>query len=279
MKNDNAVMTHHELLAQLKNHPETPQMPALFVGHGSPMNGIEDNLFSLGWEKLGKKLPAPRAILSISAHWLTRGTEVHVSPHPRTIHDFWGFPKELYAISYPCPGAPEYASLVQDIVTQIKVSSDLDWGIDHGTWIVLHRMFPNANIPVFQMSIDMTRGHREHYELAKELRALRKRGVLILGSGNLVHNLGEIDFSEQANIFPWASEFDGRAKELIASQNHDALIGYEKLGHSALLAVPTPEHYWPLLYILGLQEENEGAIFPIEGITHGSISMRCVLIG
>lgn len=271
-------MTHHELLAQLKNLPETPQMPALFVGHGSPMNGIENNLFSLGWEKLGNELPTPRAILSISAHWLTRGTQVHVSERPRTIHDFWGFPKELYEISYPCPGAPAYASLVQEVVTQTKLSSDLDWGIDHGTWIVLHRLYPKANIPVFQMSIDMTRGHSEHYELAKELSVLRKRGVLILGSGNLVHNLGEIDFQEHANIFPWASEFDGKAKEFITARNHDALIRYEKLGHSALLSIPTPDHYWPLLYILGLQENNEEATFPVEGITHGSISMRSVLI-
>jgi 4,5-DOPA dioxygenase extradiol len=272
-------MTPRELLEHWKKLPETARMPAIFVGHGSPMNGIEDNVFVRGWEKLGKDLPRPRAILSISAHWLTRGTEVHVTERPRTIHDFWGFPKQLYDLSYPCPGSPEDARALEEMVKSVAVRPDLDWGIDHGTWIVLHRMYPAADIPVFQMSIDMTRSHKEHYELAKELALLRRRGVLIIGSGNLVHNLGEIDFNEQAAVFPWAEDFDAKAKDLLLAHDHSSLIQYEKLGHAAQLSIPTPDHYWPLLYILGLQEDDEEVSFPIEGIAHGSISMRCVLIG
>jgi 4,5-DOPA dioxygenase extradiol len=271
-------MTTKELLDHWKKLPETQRMPALFVGHGSPMNGIEDNSFVRGWERLGADLPRPRAILSISAHWLTHSTEVHIAENPRTIHDFWGFPEVLYALTYPCPGSPFDASAVESLVKSTHINKDSDWGIDHGTWIVLHRMYPAADIPVFQMSIDMTRSHKEHYELAKEFALLRKRGVLIMGSGNLVHNLGMIDFNEHANTFPWAREFDEKARELIARHDHQSLIGYEKLGHIAQLSIPTPDHYWPLLYILGLQEEDEGVTFPIEGITHGSISMRSVLI-
>lgn len=270
------IMPKLEALTAL---PETARMPLLFVGHGSPMNGIEDNVYVQGWEKLGKSIPKPLAILSVSAHWLTHGTEVHIAEKPRTIHDFWGFPKELYDIVYQCPGSPNYAEAAKEIITGTSVHRDNDWGIDHGTWIVLHRMYPDANIPTFQMSIDMTRSHKEHYELAKELARLRKRGVLILGSGNIVHNLGEIDFNENAQIFPWAADFDGTAKDLLMQRDHAALMNYEKLGHAAALAIPTPEHYWPLLYILGLQEDDEGVSFPIEGIAHGSISMRCVLIG
>ena len=278
LHSDNEQMNELEQLRILHDFPETKLMPALFVGHGSPMNAIEDNAYVEGWKMLGKNLPRPLAILSISAHWLTRGVDVHIAKNPRTIHDFWGFPKELYDLAYPCPGSPEYAELTKASVTGAVIRADLDWGIDHGTWIVLHRMYPNADIPVFQMSIDMNRSHKEHYELAKELRLLRKRGVLILGSGNIVHNLGMINFREDASIFSWAEDFDGRAKELIAKGEHEALVNYEKLGRAATLAIPTPDHYWPLLYILGLQEKDEGASFPIEGIAHGSISMRSVLI-
>lgn len=275
---ENERMTERELLAKLSDLPETRRMPTLFVGHGSPMNGIEENAFVHGWKTLGNELPRPLAILSISAHWLTRGTEVHVAAKPRTIHDFWGFPKELYDLAYPCPGSPEYAAATIETVTTRRIQADREWGVDHGTWIVLHRMYPDANIPVFQMSIDMTRSHKEHYALAKELSLLRRRGVLIMGSGNIVHNLGMIDFSEEASVFPWAADFDGITKELIMKRDHAALTSYEKLGHAAALAIPTPDHYWPLLYILGLQESDEGATFPVEGIAHGSISMRCVLI-
>lgn len=276
---DNGRMTGLGLLAKLSDLPKTKRMPALFVGHGSPMNGIEDNAFSLGWETLGKSLPKPVAILSISAHWLTRGTEVHIAEHPRTIHDFWGFPKQLYDLNYPCPGSPVYANATREAVTGTVVRPDIDWGIDHGTWIVLHRMYPAAEIPVFQMSIDMTRSHKEHYALAKELAILRRRGVLILGSGNIVHNLSMIDFNEGAREFAWAADFDNAAKDLILKHDHTTLLNYEGLGHAAALSIPTPDHYWPLLYILGLEEEDEGPSFPVEGIAHGSISMRSVLIG
>jgi 4,5-DOPA dioxygenase extradiol len=253
-------------------------MPALFVGHGSPMNGIEDNIFVRGWKTLGESLPRPTAILAISAHWLTEGTFVHIAEKPKTIHDFWGFPKELYDINYPCPGAPAYAKAAQTLIANTQVETDMDWGIDHGTWIVLHRMFPLADIPVFQMSIDISKPGQFHYELGRELAALREKGVLIMGSGNIVHNLGRIDFNEDAKTFDWASEFDGIAKTLIKKGDHKALIDYGTLGHTAALAIPTPDHYWPLLYTLGLQAKNEEATFPIEGITHGSISMRSVLI-
>jgi 4,5-DOPA dioxygenase extradiol len=256
----------------------SPRMPALFVGHGSPMNGIEDTVFARGWKTLGETLPRPAAILAISAHWLTKGTFVHIAEKPKTIHDFWGFPKELYDITYPCPGAPAYAKALQTLVSKTRMETDLDWGIDHGTWIVLHRMFPLANIPVFQMSIDMSKSGQFHYELGRKLAALREKGVLIMGSGNIVHNLGRIDFNEDAKTFDWVEEFDTEAKMLIEKGDHASLINHEALGHAAALAIPTPDHYWPLLYALGLQEKNEAVSFPIEGITHGSISMRSVLI-
>lgn len=268
-----------KLTHTLKELPETKRMPSIFVGHGSPMNGVEENQFVTGWQTLGKVLPTPTAILSISAHWLGNATQVHISEHPRTIHDFWGFPKELYDLNYPSPGAPYCADVVKQIVTKTVVQNDSAWGLDHGTWIVLHRMYPEANIPVFQMSIDMTRPHEYHYALAKELALLRNRGVLIMGSGNIVHNLREIDFNQGATSFSWATDFDAQTTELMQNRKHDALIQYEKLGASAALAIPTPEHYWPLLYILGLQEDDEGVTFPIAGIAHGSISMRSVQIG
>ncbi len=258
--------------------PYSPRMPVLFVGHGSPMNGIEDTVYAQGWKMLGETLPHPTAILAISAHWLTEGTFVHIAEKPKTIHDFWGFPKELYDITYPCPGSSVYAKATQTLITSTSVGTDLDWGIDHGTWIVLHRMFPKADVPVFQMSIDMSKPGQFHYELGRELAALREKGVLIMGSGNIVHNLGRIDFNEDASIFDWAQEFDEQAKMLIQKGDHAALIDHESLGHAAALAIPTPDHYWPLLYILGLKEKNEEIAFPVEGITHGSISMRSVLI-
>lgn len=267
------------MLSDLPADGKVQRMPALFVGHGSPMNGIEDNVYVQGWKTLGETLPRPTAILSISAHWLTEGTFVHTAKTPRTIHDFWGFPKELYDISYPCPGSPEYAESTRKLLLPRDIGSDTAWGIDHGTWIVLHRMFPQHDIPVFQMSIDLSRPASFHYELGKDLGALRKKGVLIMGSGNIVHNLGRIDFSENAKVFDWAEEFDREAEALIAKGDHASLIDHEKLGAAAQLAIPSPDHYWPLLYILGLQESGEEVSFPITGIAHSSISMRAVKIG
>ena len=271
-------MTINEFMLKIDNLPLTPRMPALFVGHGSPMNGIENNTFTSGWENIAAQIPRPTAILSISAHWLTEGTFVHVAQKPRTIHDFWGFPKELYELSYPCPGAPLFAEATKQEMAPERIKDDLNWGIDHGTWIVLHRMYPKADIPVFQMSIDISKQSQFHYNLGKGLSFLRERGVLIMGSGNIVHNLGRIDFSDSAETYDWAQEFDAIACKHIINKNHAELIHYDKLGHSAALAIPTPDHYWPLLYTLGLQQDAETASFPVEGMAHGSISMRSVLI-
>lgn len=271
-------MTVRSLLDSHKDAESTDIMPALFVGHGSPMNGIDDNAFTQGWSSLGASLPKPKAILVISAHWLTEGTFVHTKDFPKTIHDFYGFPEELYRLSYSSSGSPEYARLTQDAVKSESVAGDTSWGLDHGAWIVLMRMYPKADIPVYQLSLDVTKSAREHYALAKELTALRKRGVLIMGSGNIVHNLRRIDFDANTKNYDWAEEFDGRAKQLIETHGHDKLIAYEKLGDAAELSIPTPDHYWPLLYTLAQQTDNDHVSFPIEGITHGSISMRSVLI-
>lgn len=271
-------MTLSDFVQGTSTQSPTPTMPVLFVGHGSPMNGIEDNPYSRAWHTLGTTLPRPTAILAISAHWLTEGTFVHVAERPKTIHDFWGFPKELYDMTYPCPGSPAFAAETQKLITKVSVYSDTDWGIDHGTWIVLARMYPDAHIPVFQMSIDFPKPAQYHYDLARELSALRERGVLILCSGNIVHNLGRIDFNENAKTFDWALEFDEQAKKLISHGDHRSLINHEKLGHAAELAIPTPDHYFPLLYALGLQRKTDALSFPIEGIAHGSVSMRSVLL-
>ena len=271
-------MTVHTLIDNHKNKESTEAMPALFVGHGSPMNGIENNPFTAGWEKLGKSLPKPKAILVISAHWLTEGTFVHTKDFPKTIHDFYGFPEEMYRLSYPAPGSAEFAELTQRSVKKETLIADTTWGLDHGAWIVLMRMYPKADIPVYQLSLDATKSASEHYALAKELSFLRKRGVLIMGSGNIVHNLRRIDFDPNVKIFDWALEFDEHAKILIEEHGHEKLIAYQKLGDAAALAIPTPDHYWPLLYTLAQQSDNESVSFPIEGITNGSISMRSVLI-
>ena len=258
---------------------EIAKMPVLFVGHGSPMNAIETNVYSLAWEELGTKLPKPHAILCISAHWLTDGTFVHISETPKTIHDFWGFPRELYEVRYRCPGAPTVAKEIQSLVAKTDVKPDTEWGLDHGTWTVMRRLFPNADVPVFQMSIDHTKPSDFHYGIGKDLAALRKRGVLIVGSGNIVHNLRVMHYDPDAKPYDWAVEFDELTKQLIAAGDHRSLIAYEKFGKVASLAVPTPDHYWPLLYTIALQEDSEPVSFAIEGITNGSISMRTIIIG
>ncbi len=272
-------MTLHEFKDVTDALPSTPKMPAVFVGHGSPMNALEDNIYARGWNKLGKNLPRPNAILAISAHWLTEGTSVHIATKPKTIHDFWGFPKELYDMTYPCPGAPEYAREAVSAVKKVRISEDTNWGVDHGTWIVLHHMYPEADVPVFQMSIDMSKSSQWHFELGQELATLREKGVLIMGSGNIVHNLGNISWEENAKPFDWAVEFDTQVKDLLEKGDYHSLIAYEKLGTAAALAIPTPDHYWPLLYMLGLQEKNDELSFPVEGIAHGSVSMRAIQIG
>lgn len=252
-------------------------MPVLFVGHGNPMNAIEKNEYHKKWQEMGKSMPKPKAILVVSAHWLTKGTKVTAMEKPKTIHDFGGFPDELFAQQYPAKGSPEFAKEVQSIVTKTKVQSDFEWGLDHGTWSVLLPMFPNADIQVFQLSIDYSQPPQYHYDLAKELSSLRKKGVLIIGSGNIVHNLGMIQWGGKA--FDWAIEFDAKIKGFIDAKEHNSIIHYDKLGSIAKLAVPTNDHYLPLLYSLALQEKNESVSYFNEKCEMGSMSMRSVKIG
>lgn len=255
------------------------KMPLLFIGHGSPMNGIEDNMFSQTWAKLGREITQPKAVLCISAHWYTQGTKVTAMEAPPTIHDFGGFPPELFAVQYPSPGDAALARETAALVKNTAVELDHEWGLDHGTWTVVRHMYPQANIPVLQLSIDYTKKPQYHYALAKELAVLRKKGVLIIGSGNLVHNLRAIDWQLPENGYDWAVETNEKFKELILRNDHPALIDYEKLGQGARLSIPTPEHYLPVLYTLGLKEENEQASFFNDKMVMGSISMTSVKIG
>jgi len=254
-------------------------MPALFIGHGNPMNGIEDNEFVRSWLALGDRLPRPRAILSVSAHWLTEGTYVHRSAKPQTIHDFWGFPEELYQVSYPSPGSPELAGDIISLLGETTVEPDNDWGLDHGTWVPLLRLFPAADIPVLQLSVDLTRPAAYHYDLGRRLAPLRDEGVLIMGSGNIVHNLGRARFDRESAPYDWAQRFDELSRELIEAGDHEALVAYEKLGRDAALSIPTPDHFWPLMYVLGLQAEGDAVSFPVNGLAHASVSMRAVAFG
>lgn len=256
--------------------PAAEKMPVLFVGHGSPMNAIEQNEYHQSWATLGAQLPRPKAILTISAHWLTRDTRVTAMERPQTIHDFGGFPKALFDQQYPAPGAPHYAALTQQLITKTVVQSDYEWGLDHGTWSFLLPMYPQADIPVYQLSLDYYKPMRYHYELAQELAALRKKGVMIIGSGNIVHNLRMINF--EGGAFDWAMEFDEKMKDYIANQNHDGIIEYEKLGPVAKLAVPTHDHYLPLIYAVALQEKNENVEFFNEKTDLGSVSMRSFVV-
>lgn len=252
-------------------------MPALFVGHGSPMNAIDDNEFTRSWAEVAASLPSPRAILCVSAHWETDGTRVTAMDWPRTIHDFGGFPRQLFEVKYPAPGSSELAGLVQETAYEVPVQLDFDWGLDHGAWSVLYRMFPNADIPVVQLSLDRGREPAFHYDLGKRFRSLRRKGVLIVGSGNIVHNLRMIAWQDVA--YDWAIEIDQKIQRAILSRDHDSLIHYEALGEAARLAVPTNEHFLPLLYALGLQDEEDDVAFFADRVTLGSISMRSVRIG
>ena len=260
--------------------PAESKMPVLFVGHGNPMNAIEANEYHNKWMELGKTLPRPKAILVVSAHWLTKGTKVTAMEKPKTIHDFGDFPDSLFAQQYPAAGSPEFAKETQALITKTKVELNQDWGLDHGTWSVLLPMFPKADIPVFQLSIDYSKPPQYHYDLAKELSALRKKGVLIIGSGNIVHNLGMIDWSgPNGQPYDWAVEFDEKIKKFIDDRNHQGIIDYDKLGSIAKLAVPTNDHYLPLLYSMALQEKNESLTYFNAKCEMGSMSMRSVKIG
>lgn len=255
------------------------KMPVLFIGHGSPMNGIENNEFSLQWEKTGKELPAPKAVLVVSAHWLTTGTHITAMDHPKTIHDFGGFPQELFEVQYPAPGDVQLAKETKELIKSTDVGLNHDWGLDHGAWSVVRRMYPDARIPVLQLSIDYSKPASYHYNLAKELAALRKKGVLIIGSGNMVHNLRMVawdKFHEPNYGYDWAIEMHELFKKKITDGDHLALINYESLSKSAKLAVPTPDHYYPLMYILGLQEKNESPVFFNDKLVAGSLNMTSV---
>jgi 4,5-DOPA dioxygenase extradiol len=252
-------------------------MPILFMGHGSPMNAIEDNEFSLAWKELAKSLPQPNAILCISAHWESQGTQVTAMSKPQTIHDFFGFPQELFDLQYPAPGSPQLAKRIEELLRTTGVELNHDWGLDHGTWSVLCRMYPKADIPVVQLSIDRSHDSSFIYEVGKQLFSLRQEGVLVIGSGNLVHNLRMIVWEDTA--FDWALEFDAKVKQWILKGDLDALVHYEKQGRAAQLSINSAEHYLPLLYLLGLKREGEPVKFLTEKIWGGSLSMRCVQIG
>ena len=257
-------------------------MPVLFVGHGSPMNGIEDNEFSRTWKEMAKKIPTPSAVLVISAHWLSKGTRVTAMEFPQTIHDFGGFPKELYEVQYNAPGNPVLAQETASLLSSTHVEMDHDWGLDHGAWTIIRHMYPEANISVIQLSIDYTKGPQYHYDLAKELYSLRKKGVLIIGSGNMVHNLQMVAWdklNEKEYGYDWALQINNKLKELIGNGYHDSLIRYESLGREALLAIPTPEHYWPLLYTMGLKGTNDAISFFNDKAVGGSLTMTSVKIG
>ncbi len=257
--------------------PATGRMPVLFVGHGTPMNAVEDNEFSQAWLAAGQALPRPRAILCVSAHWETEGTWVTAMARPRLIRDFYGFPRELFTLPYPAVGSPELARQVRQTVQRASVGLDDAWGLDHGAWSVLCRLFPQADIPVVQLSLDRTQPPAFHYRLAKELRCLRDQGILVVGSGNIVHNLGEIIWADTAHA--WATEFDGQIKGFIEAGDHDSIIHYPRLSEAALLSVPTNEHYLPLLYALALQDAGEKLEFFADKVTLGSMSMRSFRIG
>jgi len=266
---------------EINKPASTESMPVLFIGHGSPMNAIEDNEFTRGWREVAKILPKPKAILCISAHWETRGTRVTAMEKPRTIHDFGGFPQGLFDIQYPALGSPWLARKVKDTVKKIDVELDDDWGLDHGCWSVLVQMYPAADIPVIQLSLDYTKSASEHYALAKELSALRQQGILIIGSGNMVHNLGRMVIKGNFNKpfgLDWAIEANELFKRLINENRHSELADYLALGNAVRLAVPTPEHYLPLLYVLALKQENETVTYFNDQIIGGSLSMTSLII-
>lgn len=258
----------------------TKLMPAVFFGHGNPLNALQINEYTRGWALLGSSLPRPEAILAISAHWYLPYSAVTSNAMPPTIHDFGGFPRELYQVSYPAPGHPELAVKVQEILDPVAVRLDDSWGLDHGTWSVLKHVYPQADIPVIQLSIDARQGSDFHYQLGKRLASLREEGVLVMGSGNLVHNLMAYAWGKKdVAPFKWATQFEEQVRDLLQKGDDLAVVDYQNLGESARLAVPTPDHYLPLLYILGLRREKETIQFPVQGMDGGSISMLTVQIG
>jgi 4,5-DOPA dioxygenase extradiol len=258
------------------------KMPVLFLGHGSPMNAIEENVFVTGWRNIGKTLPKPNAILCVSAHWETRGTCVTAMDKPMTIHDFGGFPEALYEVEYPAPGSPDLAKETKSIIKKTAVVLDDKWGLDHGSWSVIKNLYPEADVPVIQLSLDYYQSPQYHYELAKELSSLRKKGVLIIGSGNIVHNLGLVNWGkidEPGFGYDWAVEANEKIKKCILSNDHKTLIDYKSQGRELNLAIPTPDHFLPLLYSLALKEENEIVDVFNDMAVGGSLSMTSIKIG
>jgi 4,5-DOPA dioxygenase extradiol len=258
---------------------EENRLPAFFVGHGSPMNALEQNEFTKQWQAIGRNSPRPQAVICVSAHWETKGTFVTAMEKPHTIHDFGGFPKALFDMQYPAPGSPEIARQAQEVIKSTSVGLDLHWGLDHGCWSVVTHIFPEADIPVLQLSIDYTKPPQWHFELAKELAALRKKGVLIIGSGNIVHNLRMIKWHMQDTGFDWALETNDKFKQYMQDGDFKKLINYQALGKEAQLSIPTPEHYLPLLYVLGMKDEKESLSFFNDKTLMGSIAMTSVKIG
>jgi 4,5-DOPA dioxygenase extradiol len=255
------------------------KMPVVFAGHGSPMNAVEQNEFSKGWQEIAKELPEPTAILCISAHWETRGTFVTAMERPKTIHDFYGFPQQLFDLQYPALGSPELANHTIEAVEKTQIEKDLTWGLDHGCWSILQHMYPAANIPVVQLSLNQLQDPLWHYQLAQELNVLRNKGVLIIGSGNMVHNLGVMNWKTPEKGYDWAEEANQRLKKLITNNDHLSLANYKDLGAEVRQSIPTPEHYLPLLYILGLKADDEKVQFFNDKTVFGSISMTSLLIG
>jgi 4,5-DOPA dioxygenase extradiol len=266
-----------DLKSAFENLPTSPRMPTLFIGHGNPMNAIEDNTYARSWKALGEELPTPTAILCVSAHWMTRGsTLVHIGPRPKTIHDFGGFPAELFAQQYPAPGAPDVAQAAIEIVRSTHLHPDTEWGLDHGAWSVLIRMFPKAEIPVFQLSLDLTKPPSAHFDLARELKPLREKGVLIIGSGNLVHNLGAL--APGAPVYDWAKDFDSKMTDAIADRDFQRVVQAGTLGRVAQLSHPTLEHFLPTLFSIGVADPKDELRFFNTSFEMASISMRSFVL-
>jgi 4,5-DOPA dioxygenase extradiol len=264
------------------NERKSGKMPVLFLGHGSPMNGIEDNEFAQGWKSVARDIPKPTAVLCVSAHWETWGTQVTAMAKPKTIHDFGGFPEALYKVQYPVPGNPGLATEVAASIRKTSVALDKEWGLDHGCWVVLRRMYPDADVPVIQLSLDSSKPAAFHYKLAKELSGLRDKGVLIVGSGNMVHNLPLVAWDrldEAGFAYDWALEASEKMKKFILGGDHTSMIDYQSQGKAFNLAVPTPEHYLPLLYALALKEEKDALKLFNDKPVAGSLTMTCVKIG
>ena len=255
-------------------------MPALFLGHGNPMNAVLNTPYSEAWRAIGAQLPRPRAVVAISAHWYTPDTRVTLSTRPRTIHDFGGFPPELYRVQYPAPGDPDLARRIRALLDPLEVALDEAWGLDHGTWSLLRHVYPQADVPVVQISIDETEPAQFHFALGEKLASLREDDVLIIGSGNLVHNLHAYAWGRHPQEpYDWALRFEATAKKLMLERDYENLIDYERLGADATLSIPTPEHYLPLLYVLGTEQGEEAISFPVSGVDGGSISMLSVQVG